>query len=297
MTADLWTGEETVVPAALRGYRSWNLQDARLCSTAARHEWASPQVTARCLSGDVVGGLDGQDCPCDLCARGRHAAPVRDCTCGIYGWYSPEDTRLVRGHVFGVVEASGRVVLASHGFRAQSARIVALAIEPVRGRAGSFTLSFGPEPPSTDELHGLARWAKEQGIPVFATRAELLAEYPPEDVSALVQHECDETCQAHAGHGHLTSAFTTSFSLGSATGTYAYTPTVTLERTRPSRRDLGFRLLAYIAALFGVAWNLVDFSVAGLAVNGGLAAYWTHDLWPYRPDLLRRSSDQTEDDE
>jgi hypothetical protein len=196
-SADFWQGDSTVVPSTLRGYRTWRVAGgglgARLASTAMAHVWAQPEVTAACMQETAVGPVD-QACPCVFCAEPLHNAPADGCACGIYGWYDPRDSRLIASDVFGAIEVSGRVVLATHGFRAEKARVVAIAIEPRRYPA-RLDLVGGSEA-SREQLHALAQWGAAQGIPVFASQSELVAAFPPDDVSGLVEHECGEQCSA-----------------------------------------------------------------------------------------------------
>ena len=291
--SDLWTGEETLVPAALRGFRSWRVRDGKLLSTGVAHEWDRPEVSARCLRDAVSGGYD-PDCPCDLCLHNTHAAPVKDCGCGIYGWYDPVDSRLVRSDVFGVVEVTGRAVMASHGFRAERARIVALAIEPPTSHYYSrFTLSYD-NPPSSEELHGIARWAKTHEIPVFTSRVRMLEEFPPQDVSGLVEHSCDEKCAANEQHGTTSTSATLSASyLNAAMSSALSSPTWAAVNPaikapvgcQHKRLHVGLLFLSLVCALINVPASLNgDVLNLALAVaNGGWFAYWTrHYLKQHR---------------
>jgi hypothetical protein len=198
-SAEFWSGETTVVPATLRGYRTWRVvggdSSIRLASTAMAYVWADPAVSATCMQETTVGPVD-QACPCVFCAEPVHAAPANGCGCGIYGWYDPTDGRLVDADVFGAIEVDGRVVLATHGFRAEKARVVAIAIEPPRldPLLGRYLDMRGGV--SRGQLHALAQWCVGQGIQVFTSREELVEAFPPHDVSGLVQHDCGEGCSA-----------------------------------------------------------------------------------------------------
>jgi hypothetical protein len=197
---EFWQGESTVVPSTLRGYRTWRVTDlvdggVRLASTAMPHVWAKPAVVAVCLQETPVGPVV-PGCPCVFCAEPLHDPPTDGCACGIYGWYDPGDSRLVTGDVFGAIEVSGRVVLATHGFRAEKARVVAVAIEPPR-MGSQLAYSLGMDRGAgREQLHALAQWCAAEGVPVFATREELISAFPSEDVSGLVEHECGEGCVA-----------------------------------------------------------------------------------------------------
>lgn len=132
-----------MVAATLRGYRSWKLSGGRgHSSTTFRHGfrtlqavsadvvWESKFLTAICnrrgfnpyvamMSPGQSNhkALDGTELP----------VPTSRCSCGIYGWYEPENAmRLHTGAVVGVVEFSGRIVMGTVGFRAEKARIVGI---------------------------------------------------------------------------------------------------------------------------------------------------------------------------
>jgi hypothetical protein len=66
--------------------------------------------------------------------------------------------------VFGAVEASGLVLMGTRGFRAECARISAVATRNRR----------------------LAAACADAGIPVYRRRRDLVAAHPPDDVSTLV---------------------------------------------------------------------------------------------------------------
>lgn len=182
--SELFTGEPTLVPAGLRGYRTWSFVSLSglLRSTGLSHSWCEAPYDgtteqAQCLA--LAAHAPGP----------RHPAPQADCTCGLYAWYDPTDRRIplggCTGPVFGVVQATGRVVLGTHGMRAERLEVVAITAED-------------------EHTRHLLRW---YGYPVHDSAEAMLAAYPPEDVSALVQHECDGGCLERAsGPGRLTGA-------------------------------------------------------------------------------------------
>jgi hypothetical protein len=71
---------------------------------------------------------------------------------------------MVRARVFGVVEASGLILMGERGFRAERARIVAVVCRNRR----------------------VASACDEAGIAVYRRRRELLRDYPPEDLTSLI---------------------------------------------------------------------------------------------------------------
>jgi hypothetical protein len=171
---EMCTGEASVVPAALTGYRMWNWDGYVLQSTGNPMVWESEVHQAECLmfTRPPMGcGFPG----CPLCSGlndsdWTHLAPAEGCTCGIYGWYRPDEARLHHGDIFGAVQATGRVLLGDFGFRAQTARIVALV--------GDSNLAV--------------RWER-YGVKVFTDRESLIAEFPPDDVRELIGHDIPDT--------------------------------------------------------------------------------------------------------
>jgi hypothetical protein len=156
-----------LVAGSLRGYRTWRLQRRRsrpsgdtlpLTSVTRRVVWG-PTLTARCTPDDMA-NLTGAAAT----LPGDHAAPAAECHCGIYGWYDPADTGMLRARVFGVVEASGLVLMGDRGFRAERARIVAVVARNRR----------------------LTAACEQAGIAVYRRRRDLLRDCPPEDLSALL---------------------------------------------------------------------------------------------------------------
>lgn len=150
--------EAALVPGVLRGFRCWALplptshSPAGLPLASIRRpglRWTQP-MRAGCdvePEHDVAG-----------------AAPVHGCSCGLYAWYSPRHVATLPGTVFGVVEASGRVLLADRGFRAERARVRAVATRDTAVTAA----------------------CRQAGIATFRSRRALLRSYPPDDVTALV---------------------------------------------------------------------------------------------------------------
>jgi hypothetical protein len=162
-----------LVAGSLRGYRTWRLQRRRsrpsgdtlpLTSVTRRVVWG-PTLTARCTPDDMA-NLTGAAAT----LPGDHAAPAAECHCGIYGWYDPADTGMLRARVFGVVEASGLVLMGERGFRAERAKIVAVVSRNRR----------------------LTAACEEAGIAVYRRRRDLVRACPPEDLSALLGNPGDQ---------------------------------------------------------------------------------------------------------
>jgi hypothetical protein len=158
----------SLVPGALRGYRTWRPVRRKvelsygmlpLSSLSRRNVVWRTELTAECTPPDVGGkAFGGSVLP------GDHPAPYNGCECGIYAWYDPRDTRILHARVFGVVEASGLVLLGDRGFRAQRARVAAVVTRNRR----------------------VAAACSDAGVQVFRSRRQLIRAYPPEDVTTLI---------------------------------------------------------------------------------------------------------------
>jgi hypothetical protein len=155
-----------LVPGSLRGYRTWRLLGRRaqladgtlpLSSVTRRVEWA-PTLTARCTPND------GSPGPWSSVPHDDHNAPQAGCSCGIYGWYAPTDTGMVSARVFGVIEASGLILMGERGFRAERASITAVVTRSRR----------------------LAAACEQAGIAVYRRRRDLLRDHPPDETSSLL---------------------------------------------------------------------------------------------------------------
>lgn len=168
--SDLCTGASQFVAGGLRGYRTWNVNvdSGKLHSRAVGYEWGFDGEVAQCLRATFN--------PFTAPDLGDHPSPDARCKCGLYAWYHPDDTRIIPGDVFGAIEASGRVLLGAHGFRAERARLRGVVLRRAPRQL-------------VEALH-------DRNIPIFRDRAELLAWLPPDDVSNLVDHTCDEACQS-----------------------------------------------------------------------------------------------------
>ncbi|HEX6416878.1 MAG TPA: hypothetical protein VFZ77_00220 [Acidimicrobiales bacterium] len=162
-----------LVAGTLRGYRTWRLQGRRaarrggplpLAAVTRPVAWG-PALTARCApKGD---------------APGDHRAPAAGCRCGIYGWYDPADSGMIGARVFGVIEASGLVLMGERGFRAERARITAVATRSRR----------------------LAAACELAGIQVYRRRRDLVRDHPPEDLRALLGDPGEEPAPRPPGPG------------------------------------------------------------------------------------------------
>lgn len=161
-------GDRELVAGTLRGYRSWRIVPRGVplepgvlpLASVTRPQVAwPPTLSASCRPVEAVPTDASPPAP-----RPIHCAPARDCNCGIYAWYSPQDARTVAAEVFGVVQASGLVLLGTSGFRAEQARIAAIVTRNRR----------------------LAESCRDAGIVIYRRRRDLLADHPPDDVTSLI---------------------------------------------------------------------------------------------------------------
>jgi hypothetical protein len=191
------TGEPALVPGELRGYRMWRVRSGQLvANNSFNGEWMRGRLDAICRRSDMT--------------KPSHDAPAEGCGCGIYGWYRPDEARLHRGDVFGVVAVSGRVLLGDFGFRAQRGRVLAVVVEPpVRlsgteiSATGSLTLpgsAMWSQGIQWEERQPFIAWCERNSIAVFESREQLLEEFPPEDVRELLGRDIPDEPPAALWH-------------------------------------------------------------------------------------------------
>jgi hypothetical protein len=135
--------------AAVVAFRSWRLASGRLMSPFIPCRWAGPVMHAACFDANrgLTRGVGWLDEP--------HASPHEACQCGIYAYHTP-GPRSWFGEAYwceGVVSAWGRLVVHGDGFRAEHARVEALAVPDGLERAGAAHVQ---------------RAAAELGVPVIA---------------------------------------------------------------------------------------------------------------------------------
>jgi hypothetical protein len=139
--------------APVVAFRSWRLAGERLMSPFIPCRWQGAVMHATCFDANrrLLRGVGWLEEP--------HDSPHEDCQCGIYAYHSP-GPRSWFGEAYwceGVVSAWGRLVVHADGFRAEHARVEALAVPAVLPR-------FGAEQ--------VRRVGAQLGVPVLA-QAEL----------------------------------------------------------------------------------------------------------------------------
>jgi hypothetical protein len=153
------------------GFRRWWIgRDLNLLPLSAASRWEPGVQVARCSPMFISGYLATR--PQD------HAAPAINCDCGIYAHHARE--ALMDGpwpsytvgdswYVEGVIQAWGRLAVHAEGFRAEFARVVALALpekyETLRFLVPAVARRYGAVACESAELERIAR---EFGDPVAA---------------------------------------------------------------------------------------------------------------------------------
>jgi len=110
------------------GFRAWRLGANRLLSPYIPCRWEGRTMHAECYDANrtLLRGQGWLDAP--------HASPDPHCQCGIYAYHRP-GLRAYYGEFAwaeGIIAAWGRVEVHADGFRAEHARVEALA-PPERG--------------------------------------------------------------------------------------------------------------------------------------------------------------------
>jgi hypothetical protein len=119
--------------AAVVAFRSWRLAGGRLMSPFIPCRWEGPVMRATCFDANrgLTRGIGWLDEP--------HRSPHESCQCGIYAYHTP-GPRSWFGEAYwceGVVSAWGRLVVHGDGFRAEHARVEALALPAGHRPAGA----------------------------------------------------------------------------------------------------------------------------------------------------------------
>lgn len=115
------------------GFRGWRLKGSDLWSLHRDVIWPiTGLVTAECISPYIWDFTRGSR------KQSYHAAPYRDCTCGIYALKQPLPVRRQPNEVrpwdvkavVGIVHLWGHVIEGDGGFRVQYAKPIALVTRP-----------------------------------------------------------------------------------------------------------------------------------------------------------------------
>jgi hypothetical protein len=132
--------------AEVVAFRSWRLATGRLMSPFIPCRWQGRVMHATCFDANrgLTRGIGWLAEP--------HASPHEDCQCGIYAYHTP-GPRSWFGEAYwceGVVSAWGRLIVHADGFRAEHARVEALAVpegvraDPVHAAAAALGVPVVP---------------------------------------------------------------------------------------------------------------------------------------------------------
>lgn len=163
-----YVGKEILVPNTILGYRQWSWKEKGL-SSYGDSKWNKGSLTSVCHRFVSIDGT-----------RETHSSPDIDCTCGIYAHYLPLESYERQNNIFGVVEASGRILMGTKGFRAEKAKIVALS------GYGSGNQWFETK----EKTRGIypeevVDFCTEIGVPYFPTVKQMVYEFPQVDLTSL----------------------------------------------------------------------------------------------------------------
>jgi hypothetical protein len=142
---------------AVVAFRSWRVAGERLMSPFIPCRWEGRTMHAHCFDANrrLTHGVGWLDEP--------HDSPHEACQCGIYAYHTP-GPRSWFGEAYwceGVVSAWGRLVVHDDGFRAEHARVEALAVPDRLRRFGAAQVHRAAETLAVpviahDELDGFA---------------------------------------------------------------------------------------------------------------------------------------------
>jgi hypothetical protein len=147
------TAPDLVAPVV--AFRSWRLAGDQLVSPFIPCRWDGRVMHATCYDANrtLTRGVGWLDAP--------HDSPHEGCQCGIYAYHVP-GPRSWFGEAYwceGVVSAWGRLVVHLDGFRAEHARVEALAIPEGLDRLGPRQVRAAAESlgvPVVDDLEAYA---------------------------------------------------------------------------------------------------------------------------------------------
>lgn len=184
-------GDFEFAVGTVRGLRSWHAEEAGLRSVSRKYIWRPGENTAHCYRVEL--------CDCADCRAERDAmlavSPHRmeTCDCGFYAYFAPQIevgsetyTRPTGSYTIGVIEAYGRTIVGTKGFRAQRARILALALN---GTEPDASLSTWAAIAHERRLQHTGLAAHRLGVPLFTSVEELLAEFPTSSADDFRQQE------------------------------------------------------------------------------------------------------------
>lgn len=163
-----YRGEEILIPSSLLGFRQWYWKEGSI-SSFGNSKWTNGSLTSVCERFSVLGET-----------KEEHSSPDMDCSCGIYAHYLPLESYERTYNIFGVIEASGRILMGTKGFRAEKAKIVALSgYGPSTQWFTTREKTRGIFPPDVVDF------CTSIGVPYFPTVKQMVYEFPQVDLTSL----------------------------------------------------------------------------------------------------------------
>lgn len=163
-----YKGEELLVLEPVLGFRQWYWKEGSISSYGSS-KWSDGSLTSVCERFSVLGET-----------KEDHSSPDIDCSCGIYAHYLPIESYERTYNIFGVIEASGKLFMGTKGFRAEKARIVALA-----GLGPSTQWFTTKEKTRGIYPKDVVDFCSSIGVPYFPTVKQMVYEFPQVDLSSL----------------------------------------------------------------------------------------------------------------
>lgn len=166
--------------------------------------------------------------------RPIHQIPTRSCTCGIYGWYTPEWALLEHtAEIMGVIEVTGKVLLGTSGFRAEKAEIKAITVNERFATPAVYR--------NVMTMMGGERY---QGIELIPNPEKLVNAYPPDldtlkNLGITPDDAPDGTDGMYASGGIVSGAQLYAYVLGRVTTAHTYGAEQWMRETVPSFLEFG----------------------------------------------------------
>lgn len=165
-----YKGDELLILESVRGYKQWTWDSDRKLISMFPADWTNGSLTSTCSRYDL-----------DMAKSSAiHVSPDISCTCGIYAHYLPLESYEKPKNIFGVVECSGKLLMGTRGFRAEKAKIVALA------GYGPCTQFFETRKKTRGEYpEDVVDFCTSIGVPYFPTVKQMVYEFPQIDLTSL----------------------------------------------------------------------------------------------------------------
>lgn len=185
-------GANEIVPAAtypgfVRGYRAFALcateKSSKRIGVSVEHCAEHLDQVLHPVFVGIYAHVPGVNVA--RCAKsGEHQAPVPHgpCSCGFYASHRGFPLEYLGHPVFAVVKATGRILLGDLGFRSEKVEVEALSAGNRQHWIATEAIEQEWDARYT-RLHALGRVFN---VPTFENPAEMLAAYPPQDLTGLI---------------------------------------------------------------------------------------------------------------